>query len=786
MAESNEDFLCIYVVYNCSLSPLPKNPEKPNRKQYQTPTTPQNCIISPLSNKPTIRCTACPGPNLWPPTGVMAESNEDFLCIYVVYNCILSPLPKTPEKPNRKQYQTPTTPQNCIISPLSNKPTIRCTACPGPNLWPPTGVMAESNEDFLCINCIYVVYNCSLSPLPKTPEKPNRKQYQTPTTPQKCIISLLSNKPTISCTACPGPNLWPPTGVMAESNEDFLCIYVVYNCSLSPSPKTLEKPNRKQYQTPTTPQNCIISPLSNKPTIRCTACPGPNLWPPTGVMAESNEDFLCIYVVYNCILSPLPKTPEKPNRKQYQTLTTPQNCIISPLSNKPTISCTACPGPNLWPPTGVMAESNEDFLCIYVVYNCSLSPLPKTLEKPNRKQYQTPTTPQNCIISPLSNKPTIRCTACPGPNLWPPTGVMAESNEDFLCIYVVYNCILSPLPKTPEKPNRKQYQTPTTPQNCIISPLSNKPTIRCTACPGPNLRSPTEVMAESNEDFLCIYVVYNCILSPLPKNPEKPNRKQYQTPTTPQNCIISPLSNKPTISCTACPGPILWPPTGVMAESNEDFLCINCIYVVYNCSLSPLPKTPEKPNRKQYQTPTTPQKCIISLLSNKPTISCTACPGPNLWPPTGVMAESNEDFLCIYVVYNCILSPLPKTPEKPNRKQYQTPLHHKIVSSLPSRTSPQSGAQLAQGRISGHQLRSWQNRTKISYVYTQFIIAVCHPYPRPQKNQTGSSIKLPLHHKIVSSLPSRTSPQSGAQLAQGRISGHQLGSWQNRTKISYV
>ena len=55
--------------------------------------------------------------------------------------------------------------------------------------------------------------------------------------------------------------------------------------------------------------------------------------------------------------------------------------------------------------------------------------------------------------------------------------------------------------------------------------------------------------------------------------------------------------------------------------------------------------------------------------------------------------------------------------------------------------------------------------TKISYVYTKFIIALRHLYSAPQKNQTGSAIKVSLHHKIVSSLLFLKRLHSSAQLA---------------------
>ena len=66
--------------------------------------------------------------------------------------------------------------------------------------------------------------------------------------------------------------------------------------------------------------------------------------------------------------------------------------------------------------------------------------------------------------------------------------------------------------------------------------------------------------------------------------------------------------------------------------------------------------------------------------------------------------------------------------------------------------------------------------TKISYVYTKFIIALRHLYSAPQKNQTGSGIKLSLHHKIVSSLLFLIRLHSSAQLAQGRNYDYDSGS----------
>ena len=132
---------------------------------------------------------------------------------------------------------------------------------------------------------------------------------------------------------------------------------------------------------------------------------------------RKNEDFVCIYVVYNCIPSPVLCPLEKPNRKWYQSLTTPQNCIVSPLSNKAILKCTACLGSKLWLRLGVTVEKNEDFVCIYVVYNCIPSPVLCPLEKPNRKWYQSLTTPQNCIISPLSNEATLKCAVRLGSKL---------------------------------------------------------------------------------------------------------------------------------------------------------------------------------------------------------------------------------------------------------------------------------------------------------------------------------------------------------------------------------
>ena len=127
-------------------------------------------------------------------------------------------------------------------------------------------------------------------------------------------------------------------------------------------------------------------------------------------------------------------------------------------------------------------------------------------------------------------------------------------------------------------------------------------------------------------------------------------------------------------------------------RKNEDFLYI---YEVYNCITSPVLCPLEKTNRKWYQTLTTPQNCIISPLSNKATLKCTACLGSKLWPRLGVMV----------------------------------------------------------------------GKTKISYVYTKFIIAFRHLSSVLQKNQTGSGIKLSLHHKIVSSLLSLIKLHSSAQLA---------------------
>ena len=326
---------------------------------------------------------------------------------------------------------------------------------------------------------------------------------------------------------------------MVELYEDFVYTYEVYNCITSPILCHPEKPNRKWYRTLTTPQNCIITPLWNEATLRCTACLGSKLRPWIGVMVELYEDFVYTYEVYNCITSPILCHPEKPNRKWYQTLTTPQNCIITPLWNEATFRCTACLGSKLRPWIGVMVELYEDFVYTYEVYNCITSPILCHPEKPNRKWYQTLTTPQNCIITPLWNEATLRCTACLGSKLRPWIGVMVELYEDFVYTYEVYNCITSPILCHPEKPNRKWYQTLTTPQNCIITPLWNEATLRCTACLGSKLRPWIGVMVELYEDFVYTYEVYNCITSPILCHPEKPNRKWYRTLTTPQ--IVSSL-----------------------------------------------------------------------------------------------------------------------------------------------------------------------------------------------------------------------------------------------------
>ena len=115
--------------------------------------------------------------------------------------------------------------------------------------------------------------------------------------------------------------------------------------------------------------------------------------------------------------------------------------------------------------------------------------------------------------------------------------------------------------------------------------------------------------------------------------------------------------------------------------------------------------------------------------------------------------RKNEDFVCIYEVYNCIPSPVLCPPEKPNRKWYRT-----VTTPQNCIISPLSN----KGYIQVHSLprvetmtttRGHGRLTKISYVYTKFIIALRHLYSAPQKNQTGSGIKLSLHHKIVSSPP---------------------------------
>ena len=134
---------------------------------------------------------------------------------------------------------------------------------------------------------------------------------------------------------------------------------------------------------------------------------------------RKTEDFVCIYVVYDCTSSPIFWTPAKPNRKWYQTLTTPQNCIISPLHKKLHNQGHSLPRAETVAMNWGHGRKTEDFLCTYVVYNCTSSPIFWTLAKPNRKWYQTLTTPQNCIISPLHKKPTIRGTACLGPKRSP-------------------------------------------------------------------------------------------------------------------------------------------------------------------------------------------------------------------------------------------------------------------------------------------------------------------------------------------------------------------------------
>ena len=105
-------------------------------------------------------------------------------------------------------------------------------------------------------------------------------------------------------------------------------------------------------------------------------------------------------------------------------------------------------------------------------------------------------------------------------------------------------------------------------------------------------------------------------------------------------------------------------------------------------------------------------------------------------------------------------------------------LHHKIVSSLLSLIKLHSNAQLAQGRNYDYDSGSRQINEEIFYTYTKFIIALRHLYSAPQKNQTGSGIKLSLYHKIVSSLFSLIKLHSSAQLAQGRNYDYDSGSRQ--------
>ena len=108
---------------------------------------------------------------------------------------------------------------------------------------------------------------------------------------------------------------------------------------------------------------------------------------------------------------------------------------------------------------------NEDFVCIYEVYNCITSPVLCPLEKPNRKWYQTVTTPQNCIISPLWNKATLRRTPCLGSKLCiHELGVTLGKTKIFLYIYKVYNCITYLYSAT-------QSQTGSTPHQIVSSLL---------------------------------------------------------------------------------------------------------------------------------------------------------------------------------------------------------------------------------------------------------------------------------------------------------------------------
>ena len=114
--------------------------------------------------------------------------------------------------------------------------------------------------------------------------------------------------------------------------------------------------------------------------------------------------------------------------------------------------------------------------------------------------------------------------------------------------------------------------------------------------------------------------------------------------------------------------------------------------------------------------------------------------------------QINEDFVCIYEVYNCIPSPVLCPLEKPNRKRYQTVTtpQNCIISPLSNRSYIQVHSLPRVETMTT--TRGHGRLTKISYVYTKFITALCHLYTAPQKNQTGSGIKLSLHRKNVSSL----------------------------------